>query len=101
MRYRYILILAALLCGPAMADLVLTAGKSELRLLDSPCTHPAILEGIKAEYRSDFRRGYAALDTKVLQACWVDTMQGVYWISFESGESLALPVAAFTNEPGV
>lgn len=90
-------VLAALLCGTAMADLVATNGESELRLTGEPCTNAAVLDQLKPEYHAQFKRAQATIKGKALPGCWIDTMEGVYYIQFPDG-GLAFPITMFTEQ---
>jgi hypothetical protein len=98
---KHLLLIAALMCGNAWADLVATNGPNELRLIDSACTHEGILENIKPEYRDKFKRAQATVGNKTFAACWIDTGEGAYWVAFENGQSVAFSVTGFINQPGV
>lgn len=91
-------VIAALMCGTAMADLVATNGENEIRLMTAePCTNPAILEQLKQEYHSQFKRATATIKGKALPGCWIDTMEGAYYLQFPDG-GLAFPVEMFTEQ---
>jgi hypothetical protein len=94
------LLLAALLvAAPAMADLVASSGANELRLLNADCTNPAILAELKPEFHPLFKKAQATIGGKVIPACWIDTMEGAYFVKFEGGAGL-YPIEAF-SEAGI
>jgi hypothetical protein len=91
----------ALAAGTAMADLVATNGRNELRLMTAACTNETVLEQIKPEWRDKFQRAHASIGGKPFAGCWVDTGEGAYIIFFDDGDRIAAPVTAFISSPGV
>ena len=94
------LLIAALIAAPAYADLVVSNGANELRLMPESCTNPAILERIKDEYRPQFKKAQASIDGKTFAGCWIDTQQGAYYVLYSDGGEAAYPVTAFIEAPG-
>jgi hypothetical protein len=99
---KHILLIAALMCGSAWADLVATNPRGdELRLMPAACTNEAVLEQIKPEHRDKFQKAQASIGGKIFAGRWVDTGEGAYLVFFSDGDRLILPVTAFINQPGV
>jgi hypothetical protein len=88
---------AALLCAAfsANADLVATNGKNSLRLKQEPCTNAAILKTLRPEFHAQFKAGSAELNGKRFQACWIDTFEGSYFVTFDDGDDVLVPITAF------
>lgn len=100
------LILAALAAGFATfahADMVASNGAGdELRLMQTPCTNSAILDRVKPEFHSQFKAGQASIGGKIIRLCFVDTMEGFYYVIPEGAEQgIAYPVTMFLDQPGV
>jgi hypothetical protein len=93
--------LAAGIATSSFADLVATSGKNELRLMDAPCVHGGVLGMLKPEWRPKFKKAAADVNGKMLYACWIDTMDGAYFVLFEDGDGQAYPIQAFIEVPGV
>jgi hypothetical protein len=92
-----------LFAGSAQADLVASnrAG-DELRLMNGACTNERILEGIRDEWQDKFKAGQAAIKGKTIALCWIDvTEHGAYFMAFADGESIAMAVSSFIEQPGI
>jgi hypothetical protein len=98
---RILLSLVLALPFSAGADLVARNGRNELRLIESPCVHGGTLAHLKEEWRPKFKKASATIGGGHVYACWIDTGDGTYYVLFESGESLLIPVQAMLDEPGV
>ncbi len=94
-------IFALLFWGGAMADLVTRHGANELRLQPTPCVHGGTLGHISEEWRPKFKKATAMIGSRMIYACWVDTMEGRYIVMFETGETMIFSITDFTDEPGV
>jgi hypothetical protein len=97
------LVLALLLLAlPAVAgDLVLKNKDtgSELRLMDSACTHGETLGHLKEEFRGQFKNA-RILDKRgfiLFYGCWIDHDGETAFVMLQDGGSLGLPLAGFTD----
>jgi hypothetical protein len=97
---RALVLASCVLSLAAQADLIAKAGGNELRLTNSPCTSSAVLSNLKADWHDKFKAAQATVEGRFFHACWIDTERGVYFVAFDDGESLVIPVSAFT-ESGV
>lgn len=96
---RHLICAALLAASPAMADMVLrTPVGDELRLTEEACTNAAVLGNLKPEWRDKFKRARAVVGGTVFEACYIDTMQGAYYIAFSDGDQSTLPITAFIQE---
>jgi hypothetical protein len=91
------------LCTPlAYADKVATNGGDELRLFDSPCAHGETLAWLDPQWRGKFKRAQALIGGKTVFGCWIDVPEHMaYFIRLENTEGFAIPMLAFTEQPGV
>lgn len=99
---KYLLILSLLLAIPAQADLVVSRGKDELRLMTTPCVHGGVLGMLKPEWRDKFKKAQATVGGKMFYACWIDIPEDqAVWVLYEDGDGKDYPLAVFTESPGV
>jgi hypothetical protein len=97
-------ILAALLCaaGSAMADYVASndAG-DELRLMNGACDHQDILDQLKPEFHSQFKRAQATIGGAVVRGCWIEIEEEkAFYVQFENGQGNVFPMGMF-KETGI
>lgn len=87
--------------GGASADLVARNSGNELRLQHTACVHAGILGQLREEWRPKFKKAVATVAGKMHYACWIDTMDGAYFVVWEDGSAAGYPIAGFLDEPGV
>ncbi len=98
---RYLLILLALVCSSASADLVVSNGANELRLMQPACSNEGILQSLEYEWRQQFKQAQASIDGKLYAACWIKADEEAVFVMYETGDGVDYPIGAFTDHPGI
>lgn len=87
--------------GAASADLVFKDGADEVRLFPTACVHGGTIARLPLDWRARFRMAQASIGGKHFFACWLDMMNGGYFILFEDGDTAVLPITKFIEQPGI
>lgn len=96
---RPFIIAAMLAAGPAFAgDLVYQGMRngSELRLLETPCSHGETLGHLKPEFRAAFKNIRAKVRGQIVYGCWIEEDDEAYVI-MEDGSDGRFPLANFQD----
>ncbi len=96
-----VILAAAMICCPALADDLVyrdVAGNS-VRLTAAPCRAP-VLDLIPPAARALFRTGFAQIDGKNYDGCWVLLRTGKVFMQFDDGDSGEFFALRFNVEPG-
>lgn len=92
-------LIAALMCGGAVADGVASNGKDSVRITGAPCP-AAIVAMVPEQVREFVRAAFAKVDGKSYSACWI--VRGDFaHLLYEDGDQGLIPLRDFRNEPGV
>ena len=98
---RSILFAAILAAGPALAgERAAQRGDDEVRLFDSPCVHGEVLSRLPADLRPHFRKASVRISGQKWYACYWERDEVVFLV-YEDGDQAIIPVANFTDSPGV
>lgn len=69
---------------------------AEVRLKDSACVVPEILEQLRDEYRDQFKAAVAVVNGKTFAGCWIED-EGTALMIFDNGERLGLRMSVFSD----
>lgn len=97
---RILALALALLAGPALAELVLSAEGLTMRLQSSPCTDQAVLQHIDPKFHLDFRHASVTLNGRAEKACWIDEGRTVV-LYFSDGSGGQMLKRQFRDSPGI
>lgn len=91
------LLILALLCSAAHADMVASDGTNTVRLKQVPCP-VEILRMLPEGTRGYFQAAEAVLGGKTFGACWAVDSRGIVWLKFDDGDDGQVPIVAFEQE---
>lgn len=91
----------ALLCLPAMADIVARQDGDSVRLTDQPCPE-AVLQKIHPARRDRYSLAVAVVERVTYAACWTLIVERAHvHVVYSDGAAGWIPAAHFRDEPGV
>jgi hypothetical protein len=96
-----LILIAAFLCGPALADeMVARNGKDSVSLQQAACP-AAVLAHIPPTSRDRFQAASAVVDDRSYVACWALRPDGLVILVYEDGDGGLIPATDFRRSPGV
>jgi hypothetical protein len=86
---------AAVVLAPAWAgEVVASSGHDSVRLSDSPCTNPQVLNQLEPSLRPVLRDATAVVQGQSFKACWVVHGNAAHLL-YEDGDQGLIPLSDF------
>jgi hypothetical protein len=95
MRFALLCAAAVVLAAPAWAgEVVASSGHDSVRLSDSPCTNPQVLNQLEPSLRPVLRDATAVVQGQSFKACWVVHGNAAHLL-YEDGDQGLIPLSDF------